>query len=362
MSDSDQNWMRRALELAERGRGYVEPNPLVGAVLVRENQLVGEGWHQKFGEAHAEVNAIAAAGDITRGATLYVTLEPCCHQGKTPPCTDAVIAAGIERVVAAMKDPFPLVAGKGAEILRHAGLAVDFGVGEPEARRLNAPYLTLLEKGRPYVHAKWAMTLDGKIATRSGNSKWISNDGSRRLVHELRGHMDAILVGIGTVLADDPRLTARPPLPRLPTRIVLDSRGRIPLESQLVRTARDVPTVIFTTATIAPATRADLTARGCSVEMVTAADRPDPHEVLRRLGQLRCTNLLVEGGSAVLGSFLDAGLIDEIHIFIAPILVGGDRALSPIGGSGAEKIAEALRLTEMQIAYCDGDLYVHGWR
>src|SRR5260370_28503062 len=215
MTPADETFMRRALELAERGRGYVEPNPLVGAVLVRDGQLVGEGWHQKFGDAHAEVNAIAAAGHNASGATLYVTVEPCCHHGKTPPCTDAVTAAGIERVVAAMKVPFPQVAGKGAEILRNAGMVVDVGVCEPEARRLNAPYLTLLEKGRPHVHAKWAMTLEGKIATRSGNSKWLSNDALRRLVHELRCRMAGIRVGTGTALPDDPPLTPARPLPRL---------------------------------------------------------------------------------------------------------------------------------------------------
>jgi diaminohydroxyphosphoribosylaminopyrimidine deaminase / 5-amino-6-(5-phosphoribosylamino)uracil reductase len=362
MTDVDQHWMRRALELAERGRGYVEPNPLVGAVVVRDGQLVGEGWHQQFGEAHAEVNAFAAAGDNARGATLYVTLEPCCHHGKTPPCTDAVVAAGIERVVAATKDPFPPVAGKGAEILRNAGMVVDFGVCEPEARRLNAPYLTLLEKGRPYVHAKWAMTLDGKIATRSRDSKWITNEASRRLSHQIRGRMDGILVGIGTVLADDPSLTVRPQGPRTPTRIVLDSRGRIPVDCQLVRTIRAAPTFIFTTATIAPSTRAELTTLGCRVEVVGGAEKPDLHEVLGRLAQLRFTNLLVEGGSAVLGAFLGAGLIDEVHVFIAPILAGGDNALSPIGGVGVEKIADALRLTDLWVEVLEGDVYVHGRR
>src|SRR5438067_647682 len=182
----DRDWMRRALELAERGRGHVEPNPLVGAVVVRDGGVVGEGWHQRYGEAHAEVNALAAAGEAARGATLFVTLEPCCHYGKTPPCTDAVIAAGICRVVAALGDPFPLVAGKGADLLRAAGLAVEIGLGATEARRQNAPYLTLLGKGRPYVHAKWAMSLDGKIATATGDSKWISGAESRRGVHELR--------------------------------------------------------------------------------------------------------------------------------------------------------------------------------
>src|SRR6516164_5755720 len=193
---SDRDWMMRALALAERGRGHVEPNPLVGAVVVRDGRLIGEGWHQRYGQAHAEVNALAAAGDAARGATLYVTLEPCCHFGKTPPCTDAVIRAGVARVFAAMSDPFPQVAGKGAELLRRAGIAVAVGLCETQARRLNAPYLKLLAKGRPYVHAKWAMTLDGKIATRTGDSKWISNRASRWIVHELRGRMDTIVVGI----------------------------------------------------------------------------------------------------------------------------------------------------------------------
>src|SRR5262249_38998319 len=247
MDPTEWQWMRRALELAERGRGQVEPNPLVGAVVVRAGQAVGEGWHQHFGEAHAEVHALGAAGEAARDATLYVTLEPCCHHGKTPPCTDAILRAGIRRVVAAMTDPFPQVAGQGVAMLRAGGVEVAVGLGEAEARRLNAPYLKLLAAGRPYVHAKWAMTLDGKIATRTGDSKWISNEAARQRVHALRGRMDAILVGIDTVLADDPQLTARPPGPRTPTRIILDSRGRLPSDSLLARSARDVPVLLATT-------------------------------------------------------------------------------------------------------------------
>src|ERR1700722_6779156 len=244
MSFADETWMRRGLELAERGRGCVEPNPLVGAVVVRDGQIVGEGWHQRYGEAHAEVNALAEAGRAAHGAPPSAPLEPCCHQGKTPPCTDAILRAGVGRVVAAMSDPFPEVAGKGADLLRKAGVPVEFGLCETAARRLNAPYLTLLAVGQPYVHAKWAMTLDGKIATRTGDSKWISNEASRRRAHELRGRMDAILVGVGTVLADDPQLTARPPGPRTACRIVLDSRGRLPSFANLVQTARTVPTLV----------------------------------------------------------------------------------------------------------------------
>src|SRR5262249_11759950 len=210
---TDHDYMTRALELAARGRGAVEPNPLVGAVVVRDGTIVGEGWHEKFGQAHAEVNALNRAGEKARGATLYVTLEPCCHFGKTPPCTEAVIRSGVRRVVVAMLDPFPQVAGQGASRLREAGIAVEVGVGEAgdfAARRLNAPYLKRLRTGRPWVHAKWAMTLDGKIATRTGQSKWITGEAARARVHELRGRMDAIIVGRGTLVADDPLLTARP--------------------------------------------------------------------------------------------------------------------------------------------------------
>jgi diaminohydroxyphosphoribosylaminopyrimidine deaminase/5-amino-6-(5-phosphoribosylamino)uracil reductase len=360
---SDADWMRRALEMAERGRGVVEPNPLVGAVVVRDGQSVGEGWHQRYGEAHAEVHALAAAGEAAQGATLYVTLEPCCHHGKTPPCTDAVIRAGIRRVVAAMPDPFPAVAGKGAELLRHAGVTVEFGVCEADARRLNAPYLKLLATGRPWVHAKWAMTLDGKIATRSGDSRWISNEASRRRVHELRGRMDAIIAGIGTVLADNPQLTARPPGPRIPTRIVLDSHGRIHEDTFLVQTARSTPTIIAATERMHQTRRAALETHGCEVLMMPEdSGRVSADALLAELGRRRFTNVLVEGGSGVLGAFLDAAAIDEFHVFIAPRLVGGALATSAIGGNGVQQMTEALQLSEWTHEGIDGDLYVHGWR
>lgn len=353
--------MSHALTLAERGRGCVEPNPLVGAVVVRDGQLVGEGWHQRYGEAHAEVNALAVAGEAARDATLYVTLEPCCHRGKTPPCTDAVLRAGVRRVVAAMCDPFPAVAGKGAERLRQAGVLVEFGLGEAEARRLNAPYLKLLATGRPWVHAKWAMTLDGKIATRSGDSRWISNESSRRLVHELRGRMDAILVGLGTVRADNPQLTARPPGPRTPTHIVLDSRGRIEDDAILVQTARETPTILAATDRIPDVRRAALEALGCEVLILPAVDeRVSAPALLAELGRRRFTNVLIEGGSGVFGAFLDASSLDELHVFLAPRLVGGSAA-SAVGGRGVDKMTEALHLAEWTYREMDGDLYVHGW-
>lgn len=356
---TDQEWMAQALALAEQGRGQVEPNPLVGAVVVRDGQLLGAGWHQRYGGPHAEVNALAAVAD-PRGATLYVTLEPCCHQGKTPPCTDAILRAGIPRVVAAMLDPFPEVSGKGIALLRAAGVAVTVGVGEAEAQRLNAPYLKRLRTGRPHVHAKWAMTLDGKIATHRGHSQWISNPTSRARVHHLRGQMDAILVGIGTALADNPTLTARPPGPRTPVRVVLDRTGRLPLHSTLVQTAREVPTLLATCA-CSGERRTRLEQAGVEVLVFPEeAGRVALDPLLVECGRRRWTNLLVEGGAGVLGSFLDARAIDEVHVFVAPLLAGGAGALSPLGGVGAARMDEALRLAEMTVESLDGDLYIHG--
>jgi diaminohydroxyphosphoribosylaminopyrimidine deaminase/5-amino-6-(5-phosphoribosylamino)uracil reductase len=359
----DESWMRRALELAEQGRGAVEPNPLVGALVVRDGHLVGSGWHRRFGEAHAEVHALAGAGESARGATLYTTLEPCCHHGKTPPCADAIVAAGVARVVAALVDPFPEVAGRGIERLRAAGVEVEAGICEAEARRLNAPYLKLLATGRPWVHAKWAMTLDGKIATRSGDSRWISNEASRRRVHQLRGRVDAIVVGIGTVLADNPELTARPPGPRTATRVVLAGQGRLPADCLLARTARSVPTLVATATGLPADRRQALEALGCEVlPLPDAHGWPELGALLDELGRRRFTNVLVEGGSAVLGSLRDGGLIDEVHVFIAPRLVGGEEAWSPVGGHGVERLGEALPLAECRVETIDGDLYVHGRR
>lgn len=353
--------MRRALELAARGRGAVEPNPMVGAVVVRDGTVVGEGWHQRYGGPHAEVHALRAAGEAARGATLYVTLEPCCHHGKTPPCTYAVLTAGVSRVVVAMADPFPRVAGGGIALLRQAGVTVDVGLCEEDARRLNAPYLTLLATGRPWVIAKWAMTLDGRIATRTGDSQWISNETSRAVVHAIRGRVDGVLVGVGTALADDPRLTARPPGVRTATRIVLDSRLRLPVTSLLVQTAREVPTLVVTTEQ-APSDRwAALVERGCEVQVVPAVGgRASVAALLDDLGRRRFTNVLVEGGGEVLGSLLDAGAIDEVHVFVAAALVGD--GVPPVRGRGVATIAAAARLEGLQCEWLDGDVHLWGVR
>ena len=304
---ADDRWMGRALELAERGRGYVEPNPLVGAVVVRDGVIVGEGWHGALAGRTPRSMQLRAAGDAAFGATLYVTLEPCCHHGKTPPCTDTILHAGIKRVVAAMLDPFPQVAGKGVEILRAAGIDVAVGVESVAAARLNAPYLTLVRRGRPYVHAKWAMSLDGKIATRTGDSKWISGDESREKVHELRGRMDAILVGSGTVRADDALLTARPPGPR---------SGSAHRPDQFRRVAGRVSTASQRRRGAGHSRHARWPWGGGAVGRLRCLGttgerrRPSVSALLAELGKRRMTNLLVEGGAEILGSFRDARLID----------------------------------------------------
>jgi diaminohydroxyphosphoribosylaminopyrimidine deaminase/5-amino-6-(5-phosphoribosylamino)uracil reductase len=323
--------------------------------------VVGEGWHERFGGPHAEVNAFAQAGDRARDGTLYVSLEPCCHHGKTPPCTDAVLRAGVRRVVAAMADPFPKVAGGGIGLLRAAGVAVDVGECEAEARALNAPYLKLLSTGTPWVIAKWAMTLDGKIATRTGDSKWISNEASRRRVHDLRGRVDAVVVGRGTVIADDPLLTARPPGPRVATRVVLSASGELPERCKLLDTITESPVIVYTAAGN-EAKLAGWQAAGAEVVSVSRETKASVLELLEDLGRRRFTNILVEGGAGVLGSFLDADAIDEVHAYVAPLLVGGAGAPSPVGGVGAERVADAKRFGEVTVEVVDGDVWVKAKR
>jgi diaminohydroxyphosphoribosylaminopyrimidine deaminase/5-amino-6-(5-phosphoribosylamino)uracil reductase len=355
-------WMREALALAVRGRGFVEPNPMVGVVVLDPvGKLVGKGWHQKYGGPHAEIHALVEAGEQARGGTLIVTLEPCCHLGKTPPCTDAVLRSGIRRVVAAMADPFPKVAGGGLKLLREAGLEVHVGLCETEAKRLNAAYLKLLKTGKPWVHLKWVMTLDGKIATHTGDSKWISCEESRRQVHELRCWVDAIVVGRGTVFADDPLLTARPPGPRIPARVVITASGNLPERCQLRTTAREVPVILFT----AHQNEAMLTgwkADGAEIVGLPTTDKGLSLDmILADLGRRRFTNILVEGGAGLLGSFVDAGTADEFHVFIAPKILGGNEAPSAIVGTGVERMADALRLVEFTSQISGDDVYLHGY-
>lgn len=364
--DSPEAVMRHALRLAERGLGRVEPNPPVGAVIVDSDlRLIAEGCHEQFGGPHAEINAITRAGERCRDASLYVTLEPCAHQGKTPPCTPAVIEAGFREVVAAVQDPADHGRGGGLDALRQAGLAVRTGVLEDDARRLIAPFTKLTMRGLPYVHAKWALSLDGRIATRTGDSRWISSEASRALVHELRGRMDAILVGIGTVLADDPLLTARPPGPRTAARIVLDSHARLPRESRLVATAADAPVIDVVLPDADETVCRRLIQAGVEVLHVSpAADRdaprPDLLTLLKECGRRQMTNILVEGGSHVLGSFFDQRLVDECHVFVAPKVIGGAAAPAAVAGRGIERMAEAPALQNVQLTPLGHDAYLRG--
>ena len=352
--------MRQALDLARRGAGLVEPNPTVGAVVVAADgrTVVGTGWHARFGGPHAEVAALAAAGAAAHGATLFVTLEPCCHHGKTPPCTAAIVAAGVARVVVATGDPFPEVSGRGLAALRTAGITVEVGLCAQEAARLIAPFAKLAASHTPWVIAKWAMSLDGLTTPPAGGDRWISSEQSRALVHGLRGRCDAILVGIGTALADDPLLTARPPGPRAPLRVVLDGSARLPLTSRLVQTARETP-LLVATGPQAPAERTSALAQaGCEVWRSEISDRDARlAAILSDLGRRRLTNLLVEGGPEVLGSFQALGAIDEVWAFIAPTFLGdGSAAPDP-----ARATAELVRsITIEEIAHPGGDLLIRG--
>ncbi len=342
--DEDARWMQLALDLAAKGEGSVEPNPMVGCVLVdKSGQQIGAGYHARFGEAHAERAAIDNArqsglAEQLNGATAYVTLEPCCHHGKTPPCTTALLGAGVARVVVAQRDPFPEVAGKGLALLQQAGVHVSVGLAQSAAEQLNAPYLKRIQRSRPWVIAKWAMSLDGKIATRSGDSQWISGKLSRERVQNLRGRVDAIIVGSGTALTDNPLLTARTSAAPLRTalRVVMDSTLRVPLNYRLVETARETPLLLVAGPGASPDKAEQLRALGCQVKMSIQADpqrRLD--ELLETLAVERAaTNVLVEGGGQLLGSLLKLGQIDQCEVFIAPKLIGGVEAPSPVGGLG----------------------------
>jgi diaminohydroxyphosphoribosylaminopyrimidine deaminase/5-amino-6-(5-phosphoribosylamino)uracil reductase len=346
-TSEDERHLRRALKLAARGQGRVEPNPMVGCVIVKRGRVIGEGYHHRFGGPHAEIEALRRCRESPRGATVYVTLEPCGHYGKTPPCTDALIAAQVARVVAPLEDPNPPVAGQGLAALRKAGIRVAVGLLAEQAADLNAPFFKLVRERRPWVILKWAQSLDGKIATRMGDSKWISDEVCRAHAHRVRGRLDAILVGIGTVLRDDPLLTCRVGRPRrVATRIVLDANLRTPLRSQLVRSARQVPTWIYH-AREAPVRRARALARaGCVLHAVSGVGgRLSLAAILDDLGRQQMTNVLVEGGGKLLGSFFDQGLADEFHVYIAPTLIGGAAAPGPLQGNGVRSIAAALSLS-----------------
>jgi diaminohydroxyphosphoribosylaminopyrimidine deaminase/5-amino-6-(5-phosphoribosylamino)uracil reductase len=362
-TDIDHRHLARAIEIAEQGRGRVSPNPLVGAVIADGAGVVGEGFHRELGGPHAEVEAIRAAGARElAGATMYVSLEPCCHQGRTPPCTDAIREAGIVRVVVASDDPSEHASGRGLGILRDDGIEVVFADGDlaNRARLLNQPFRKRARTGRPWVLFKSAMTLDGKVATSSGDSKWISGESSRRRAHHWRAECDAVAVGVGTALADDPLLTARVEgVARQPRRVVFDSLGRLPLDAQLVRDARRVPlTIVVSRAAPRSATDA-LEAHGA--EVIVAPGENEPARVcsaLDQLGGAGVASILLEGGPHLAGAFLDAGEIDEIRLFLAPVILGGRTARDPLEGEGVEQIADAVRALTLDCDRVDEDLLI----
>lgn len=370
--------MAHALDLARRGRGHVEPNPCVGAVVVDDQlQWLGEGFHQQYGGPHAEVVAIRSAGDRCRGATLFVTLEPCCHHGKTPPCAEAVIQAGFRRVYVATYDPAPHVNGGGLRQLQEAGLEVHVGLMQTEAQLLLAPFITRVTLARPHVHAKWAMSLDGKIATHTQASKWISSAESRGIVHELRGGMDAIIVGSRTAAADDPLLTVRPPGPRTPARVVFDSQCRLGRESRLVQTIDEAPVIVCTTPHAERARCERLRSQGVDVLEVPEAvaansrapaepsaghPRPDVAKALELLAEREMTNVLVEGGGKLFGAFFDADCIDEYHVFLAPVVLGGEDSPSPVEGRGLDAVPQGCPFRAVERRLLEHDLYIHAIR
>ncbi|MFK7767529.1 MAG: bifunctional diaminohydroxyphosphoribosylaminopyrimidine deaminase/5-amino-6-(5-phosphoribosylamino)uracil reductase RibD [Mariniblastus sp.] len=373
MSNQDETHMRMAIELAKSGEGFVEPNPMVGCVLVRDDVVIGRGVHQKFGGPHAEVNALASL-DNAAGSTAYVTLEPCSHVGKTGPCSRALIEAKIARVVIACQDPNPSVNGNGIKHLKENGIDVTVGVLEGEAQTLLAPFAKLITTQKPWIIGKWAMTLDGKIATSTGDSKWISNEQSREIVHQIRGRVDGVMVGIGTVLADDPMLNARPSDPsdskRIPLRIVVDSNARTPIQSKLIQTSNQFPTLIAVGPSASANRCKSLKENGCHIFQSTEKDRAKRlNELLLHLGQkdsgqtatsAPLTNILVEGGGQLLGSLNDQSLLDEVHCFIGPSVLGGSESKSPMAGAGHLLMSESTSVAIQSVTQLGDDVYIVG--
>lgn len=362
-----ERYMARALELAARGAGWTNPNPQVGAVIVKDGGIIGEGWHAAYGKLHAEREALAHCVEDPRGATIYVTLEPCCHWGKTPPCTEAIIEAGITRVVVGAPDPNPLVAGKGFEVLREAGIEVVEGVLLDECRAINEVFFHYIQNGLPQVIAKYAMTLDGKIATRTGASRWITSEAARKRVHEDRHRYAAIMVGIGTVLADDPELTSRIPdqETKNPLRVVIDSSARTPLTSKLVQTACEIPTLIAVAAQAPAEHIAALEEAGCEVFVSPANgavqpaehDRVDLPALLAYLGKEKSIDsVILEGGATLLWSFFSQGLVDRVQAYIAPKVFGGTGAPSPVQGLGVKTPAGAIHCSTPTVTRLGQDI------
>lgn len=370
VTEADLPFMERAVELAWQGRGWTSPNPMVGAVVVADGQIVGEGFHPQAGKPHAEIFALDAAGELSAGATLYITLEPCAHHGRTPPCVDRLIESGIKRVVVACEDPNPLVAGKGLQKLRDAGLEVEVGVLAREACQMNERFFKYIKTKRPFVAIKTGMSLDGKIATASGESQWITNEDSRGYVQILRATYDAIMVGVNTIVQDNPRLTCRLPGGRQPVRIVIDSMARTPINAQLFAqrgTGLLRPNVLICVSHRAPEDRVRAL-REVGAEILVCPDsgfsvdtHVDLEKLMPMLGKREITSVLLEGGGTLNAAALDSGIVDKVYVFIAPKIIGGVGAPTMVEGSGVTLLEEAVQLYHMNCTQMAGDLLVEAY-
>lgn len=366
----DQDYMQLALELAKNGMGFTAPNPMVGAVIVKDGSIIGQGWHERYGESHAERNALAYCSQDPQGATMYVTLEPCCHHGRQPPCVDAILEAGIHRVIIGSGDPNPLVAGKGTQILRDHGVEVVEGVLQKECNRLNEVFFHYITTKRPFVVMKYAMTLDGKIAAYTGASKWITGEAAREHVHTQRHRYTAIMVGLGTVLADDPILTCRIPGGKDPIRIVCDTHLSTPLTAQVVTTARKTPTILATCCQD-PVRHQVYENAGCQILVTDERDgHIDLSRLMEQLGSQGIDSILLEGGGTLHWAALKNGIVQKVQSYIAPKLFGGKTAKTPVEGQGFPSPDQAILLKNSIITQLGDDFliesevvpHVHGHR
>jgi diaminohydroxyphosphoribosylaminopyrimidine deaminase / 5-amino-6-(5-phosphoribosylamino)uracil reductase len=364
MDQTDVSWMGRALELAARAKGRTSPNPMVGALVVKGGDLLGEGFHAYAGSDHAEVVALEEAGPAAQGATLYVSLEPCCHYGRTPPCVERILQAGIRRVVAACEDPNPAVCGKGLAALRAGGIPVEIGCLAEEAARLNEAFFKHVRTGLPFITLKVAASLDGKIATRTGDSRWITAESARRHVHQLRNEVDAVLVGIGTILRDDPLLTTRLGIAdqRDPIRVIVDNLARLPLRAKVVNRASTAPTILAVSQKAPRGKVEALEREGIQVLVVENSPRRVSLErLVEVLGKRGILSVMIEGGAEINASALREGIVDKVCIFVAPMLIGGKTAPTAVGGEGIEEIAQALRLRDTRVERYGDDILVEGY-
>ncbi|WP_291634197.1 bifunctional diaminohydroxyphosphoribosylaminopyrimidine deaminase/5-amino-6-(5-phosphoribosylamino)uracil reductase RibD [Clostridium sp.] len=360
----DNHYMRRALELSKKASGFVNPNPMVGAVIVKDNRIIGEGYHEYFGGPHAEVNAFANAACDVEGATMYVTLEPCSHYGKTPPCADAIVRNKISKVVIGMIDPNPLVAGRGIEILRNNGIEVITGILDSEIKKANEIFVKYITQKLPFCIMKTAMTMDGKIATATGDSKWISNEKSRLYVHELRHMVTGIMVGIGTVLKDDPTLTTRREgiVSLNPIRIIIDSSAKIPLESKVLKCDEKTKTIIVTTEFARESKLEAIRQTGAEVIVtISKNNRVDLKYLMSVLGDRGIDSILLEGGSTLNYSAIEEGIVDKVITFISPKIFGGTSGKTPVGGVGIKHVKDSIKLCDTQVTRFDEDFMIEGY-